>query len=218
MITIAIDGPSASGKTTTAKMAAQKLNILHLNTGALYRAFALYLIENNINIYDENEVNKVIDKVNIKVDFKNNEQITILNGVDVSSKLYSSQISHATSVSSAYKEVRKKMLSIQRETAKNHSLIMEGRDITSVVLPNAKYKFFLSASDEIRAQRRLKDLLNAGETITFEEVLKDLKERDLRDSTRENNPLVLVDDAILINTDHHSIDEVVDIICSYVKE
>ena len=218
MITIAIDGPSASGKTSTAKRLAKKFNLLHLNTGALYRAIAVYLFENNINSYDEKEVEKALPNIEISVDFVNGEQLTKVNGVDVSSKLYTTEMGKLSSVTSAYGAVRQKMLHIQRDIATKHPVVMEGRDITSVVLPNAKYKFFLSASNEIRAKRRLANLLEIGENITQEQVLKDLKERDERDSSREHNPLVQVEDAILINTDHYTLDEVVAIISSYIKE
>lgn len=156
--------------------------------------------------------------INITVDFVNGEQLTILNGEDITKKLYSSEISKLASTSSSLKFVRAKMLHLQRDIAKKHSVIMEGRDITSHVLPKAKYKFFLSASPEERAKRRLQNLLDAGETITYEEVLKDINERDNRDTTRKNNPLKLVKDAVLINNDHHSINEVVDIIIAQVKE
>lgn len=218
MITIAIDGPSASGKTSTAKRISKKLNILHLNTGALYRAIAVYLFENNIDAANEKAVKKVINKIKVTVKFENGEQKTFVNGSDVSSKLYTTEIGKMSSISSAYMLIRKKMLHLQRDIAKHHSVVMEGRDITSVVLPKAKYKFFLSATNEVRAKRRLKNLLEVGETISYEQVLEDLKERDERDSSRENNPLVLVKDAVLINTDDYSLDEVVDIICSNIKE
>jgi len=218
MITIAIDGPSASGKTSTAKKISTKLNILHLNTGALYRAIGLYLHENKIDATNPKAVKKVLPKINVAVEFTDGAQKTILNGVDVSDKLYTSEMGKLSSISSVYPFVRKKMLHLQRHIAKKHSVVMEGRDITSVILPKAKYKFFLSASDEVRAKRRLANLLEIGETVTLEDVLKDIKERDERDSSRENNPLILVKDAVLIDTDKLSLDEVVETILSYVKE
>lgn len=218
MITIGIDGPSAAGKSATAKAISKRLNILHLNTGALYRAIAVYLLDNNVDISNEKAVNKVLPKISITVDFVKGEQRTVLNGTDITDRLYSSEASKAASISSSYKNIRKKMKSLQQNIAKQHSVIMEGRDITSVVLPNAKYKFFLTASPETRAKRRLQNLLDAGEKIEYEQVLQDILERDDRDSNRENNPLVLVDDAILIETDSYTLDEVVDLICSYIKE
>lgn len=218
MITIAIDGPSGSGKSTTAKLVSEKLGILHLNTGALYRAVAVYLHENNIDVNDVKAIKKALKFINITVNFVNGEQLTILNGEDVTSKLYSSEISKLASTSSSLKSVRSKMLNLQRNIAKEHSVIMEGRDITSHVLPKAKYKFFLSASPDERAKRRLQNLLDAGEKISYEEVLKDINERDKRDTTRKINPLKLVEDATLINNDNYTIDEVVEIIISHIKE
>ena len=218
MITIAIDGPSAAGKTGTAKRLSQKLNILHLNTGALYRAIAYYLYEHNIDAENEEAVNAVLSKIEINVKFKDGSQNTYVNGMDVSDKLYTSEMGHMSSVSSAYPKVREKMLHLQRQIAKEHSVVMEGRDITSVVLPNAKNKFFLTASVEVRAKRRLKNLQDLGENISYEQVLEDLKERDLRDSTRENNPLTLVDDAVLIETDNLTLNQVVDKILGMIKE
>lgn len=218
MLTIAIDGPSASGKTSTATELSKKLNILHLNTGALYRAIAYYLYENKIDAENEAQVEKVLHKIDISVKFENGSQKTFVNGADVSEKLYTSEMGHMSSVSSAYPKVREKMLHLQREIAQQHSVVMEGRDITSVVLPDAKNKFFLTASVEVRAKRRLQNLQDIGETITYEQVLQDLKERDVRDSTRANNPLKLVDDAVLIETDGMNLDQVVNKIISMLKE
>lgn len=218
MLSIAIDGPSGAGKSSVAKKLGKLLNVLHLNTGALYRAVAIYLYENKINPCSEEDVKKALNKINVKIDFINGEQYTYLNNEQVNNKLYSSDISDYASKSSALKCVRDKLLSIQQDIAKQHHVILEGRDTTTVVLPNATYKFFLTASAENRAKRRLLELEQKGEHITYEECLKDIIARDNRDSNREINPLRMADDAIYINSDNYTLEEVVAIMYSFIKE
>lgn len=218
MITIAIDGPSAAGKSATAKALSDKLGILHLNTGALYRAIGYYVYENNLDINDVKLVESHMPNIDITVSFENNVQKTILNGKDISEELYTSIMGNYASISSSYGFVREKMLHLQRDIASKQSVIVEGRDITSYVLPNANFKFFLTASAEERSKRRLQNLLDLGESITYEEVLADIKERDHRDTSRSNNPLVLVDDAVLVKTDEKDLDEVVEFIVSIIND
>lgn len=218
MITIAIDGPSASGKTSTAKKISQTLHILHLNTGALYRAIAYYLSTHHIDGNNRQAVEEALPDIQIEVQFKDGEQRTFVNGEDVSERLYNSTMSTLSSVTSAYPKVREKMLHLQRDIAEKHSVVMEGRDITSVVLPHAKYKFYLTASNQERARRRLKDMEKIGEKVTFEQVYQELLERDERDSTREANPLVIVKDAMVIDTDRLSLEQVVEQILQVIKE
>lgn len=218
MITIAVDGPSGSGKSTVTDIVAKKLNILHLNTGALYRAIGLYAIDNNLDPNDEKSIISNLDKINIKIKFVDGEQRVIMNDIDVTNRLYSLEVSNACSITSAYKFVRDKILDIQRDVAKEHSCIMEGRDITSHVLPNAKYKFYIDASPEIRAKRRMNDEKNTTKELNYDEVLSQIIERDRRDKERTLCPLVLVDDAVYINTDNLTIDEVVDKILNIVQK
>ena len=217
MITIAVDGPSGAGKSTVADIIANKLGILHFNTGAIYRAIGVYVIENGINARNEEQVNSVLDKIQVKIAFEKGEQRTILNGEDVTSKLYTMQVSDVASVTSTYKQVRDKILDIQRDGAKENSVIMEGRDITSHVLPDAEYKFYIDASPEVRADRRINDKKSDGGKLSYEEVLKEINERDRRDKTRTLCPLVIVEDAIYINTDNLTANEVADKIISYIK-
>ena len=217
MITIAVDGPSGAGKSTVADIIANKLGILHFNTGAIYRAIGVYVIENGINARNEEQVNSVLDKIQVKIAFEKGEQRTILNGEDVTSKLYTMQVSDVASVTSTYKQVRDKILDIQRDGAKENSVIMEGRDITSHVLPDAEYKFYIDASPEVRADRRINDEKSDGGKLSYEEVLKEINERDRRDKTRTLCPLVIVEDAIYINTDNLTANEVADKIISYIK-
>ena len=218
MINIAIDGPSAAGKGVVSERLAKLLNIYHLDTGAIYRAIGLYMYENNIDASSDEEVSKVLDDINIEIEFINREQYTYLNGECVNGKLRTSIISDYSSRSSALLCVRDKVKHLQQNFAKNNNVIMEGRDITTEILPNAKYKFFLTASPETRALRRLKDLEAKGEKITFAQVLKDINERDYRDSHREFGKLQLAKDAVYINTDNYTIDEVVAIIYSKIDE
>lgn len=218
MITIGIDGPSGAGKSVTAKNLSEKLNILHLNTGALYRAIAVYLDENNIPADNEQEVEKVLNNINVSINFSDGKQHTLLNGEDVSHKLYNSVIGQKSSQCSAIKHVREKMLDIQRDIAKNNSVIMEGRDITTHVLPTAKFKFFLTASLEVRAERRFKDLVKDEPTLTYEQVLSDLKERDVRDTTRSLSPLKVAEDAIYINSDNLTQEQVIEYMYNIVTK
>ncbi len=209
MLSIAIDGPSGVGKTSTAALVAKELNILHLNTGALYRAIALYFHENNLDANDEKLVSKNLKNIKVDVEFKDGEQKTILNNEIVNDKIYNSTISSLSSIASAYKSVRKKILGLQRDIAKKHHVIMEGRDIASKVLPHATFKFFLTASPQVRAARRYNDLIKAGEVIDFNQVYNDILVRDKRDMGRKNSPLKQVKDAILLNNDSFTIEEVV---------
>ena len=218
MITIAIDGPSAAGKGVVSEKISKLLNIHHLDTGAIYRAIGLYCYENNVDAHDEEQVKKILDKIEIKIEFINGEQYTYLNGECINGKIRSSIVSDYASRSSALLCVREKVKDLQQDFAKHHSVVMEGRDITTEILPNAKYKFYLTASPEVRALRRLKDLEAKGEKITFDQVLKDINERDYRDTHREFGRLQLAKDAVYINTDEFSVDEVVAIIYSKINE
>lgn len=208
-LVIAIDGPAGSGKSTVAKELAKKYNILHLNTGSIYRAFSLYCLENNIDIFDQNAVEQAVKKVDLQIKFENKEQVDILNGKVITPFLRQEKISNASSVVSQYAKVRHKAVELQRQIASKMSVIVEGRDITSVVLPNANFKFFITASPQIRAKRRYDENLQKGISCDYETILQDIKERDLRDQTRKNSPLVIVKDAIVIDTSNLDINAVI---------
>lgn len=201
VITIAIDGTSGVGKSTVADIISKKLNILHLNSGALYRAVGLYALDNNIDPSDKQKIEADVSKIDIDVKYIDGVQRTYLCGEDVTDKLFSSTMSKYSSIVSQYPLVREHITSIQRKIAKKNSIIIEGRDITSVVLPDANFKFFLSASPEVRARRRLLDLETKGEKVNFDEVLSAIIERDRLDCERKISPLVKVPDAIEINTE-----------------
>jgi cytidylate kinase len=215
---IAIDGPAGSGKSTISKIIAKKFNILYLDTGAMYRAFALACVKANIDTSDEKGVEKVLSSTNLSVEYKDGTQVTILNGEDVSGEIRSPQISMLASKVSAYGCVRERLVSLQREIANKCSCVLDGRDIGTNVLPNAEFKFFLTASPEVRAERRLKENELKGINQPFDEVLADIKKRDLQDATRKIAPLKRADDAKEIDTSNLSIDEVVAIISNKVQE
>jgi len=227
MYAIAIDGPSSSGKSSMASKVAKRLGILHLNTGRMYRALGLYAHSNGLLgklntdstvVVVKEEVDNIINNAKIDIKFIDGEQHTFLNGEDVSDKLNSTVVSDYSSRVSVIPEIRDYVVLIQREIATKTNLVMEGRDITSHVLPNAKYKFFINAPVEVRAERRLKELTEKGFNYTYEEILEDLKQRDYRDINRTYCPLIKVDDAIELDTSNNTLDEMVDIMLSYIKE
>lgn len=205
---IAIDGPAGSGKSTVAKRLAERLNIEYIDTGAMYRAITLKLknVENK-------DYKKVLDKTNI--DFKNNK--IFLDGVDVSNFIRDPEISKLTSDISKLPEVREKLVIIQRNIAKNKSVVMEGRDISTVVLPEADYKFYLSAGEEIRAKRRTLQLLERGLPADYEKILKEIKDRDKNDINRKNSPLKVAENAVIIDSSKLNIDDTVSLMLSYIR-
>lgn len=207
---IAIDGPAGAGKSTIAKAISKKLNFIYIDTGAMYRAVGLYYLNNNIDILKEDEVNSLLSNINITLTYENGVQQIILNGENVSSLIRTEEVSHAASVVSTYKLVREKMVAMQKELALVNNVVMDGRDIGTVVLPNANVKVYLTATSEERARRRHKELIEKGIEITFLEVLEDIKVRDSRDMNRENSPLKQADDAVLIDSSNMSIDEVIE--------
>lgn len=218
MYAIAIDGPSASGKGVVSDRLSQKLGILHLNSGALYRAVGYFAIKNNIPIDDGDAILSQIRSHTISVKFENGMQITMLDNVDVNDKLYTADVTRASAHVSKHIGLREFVLDTQLDIAKHHSLVIEGRDIASVVLPNAKYKFYLDATLEERAKRRYADFVKRGEPLTFDDVKKRLAERDHIDKTRSVSPLVRVEEAVYIDTTNMTIDQVVDEILSHIKE
>ena len=207
---IAIDGPSSAGKSTVAKILAKELGYVYIDTGAMYRTVALYLLKHKIDYTNENEVKNVIDDISIQLKNEDGSILIFLNGNDVSSEIRTQEVGEAASVSSTFQCVREKLVMLQKQIANETSCVMDGRDIASNVLPNANLKIYLTASLECRAKRRLKDELDKGIDTNFERVKTELAERDHRDMNRALNPLIKVDDAILVDTSDMSIDEVVD--------
>ena len=215
---IAIDGPAGAGKSTVAKHLANKLNYLYVDTGALYRAIGLYMIKNNISYTDELATAENLKNINLELKYIDNVQHVFLNFDDVTSQIRSSEVSLAASSVSAFKSVRNFLINLQRNIAKNNNVIMDGRDIATVVLPNADIKIFLTASAKIRAIRRYKELSTINPNETFDEVYKDMVTRDSNDSSRDVAPLKQAEDAVLIDSSNMSFDETVDYIHNIVKE
>ena len=193
------------------------MGVIHFDTGAIYRLIAVYVRDNHIDPNNQSDVENALK--NIKVDLKHNdgEQITILNGVDVSTTIRDNDISDMCSIISPYPKCREFVLNIQRESARKYDLVMEGRDITSHVLPDAPFRFFLTASIDVRAARRYNDLIKKGENVTLEQVKADLIERDRRDTQREVSPLILTEGTIYIDNSDMTIDEEVDLMYRTIK-
>jgi len=212
---IAIDGPSASGKSTTAKGVAEKLGITHLDTGAMYRTVTWGLKKAAIHPSDDEKVRGFLKNLEIYFDASNH---IWLNGEDVSVEIRTGDISSRVSAVSAIPEVREKMVKIQRQIAGKKDCVLEGRDIGTVVFPDAEYKFFLVADPEIRAKRRLLDLERIGETSTLAELMDDIERRDAVDSSREHSPLLQAEDAIPIDTSHLTINEQINKIVNLINQ
>lgn len=217
VIKIALDGPSGSGKSTIAKKISSSLDILYLDTGAMYRATALKALKLGIDTFDEEKVKSFISDINLKIKYVDGSQQTFLDDENVSDKIREPQVSMAASNISSLKCVRLKMVEMQREIAKHTSCVLDGRDIGSYVLPDADYKFFITASVDVRTERRFKELAQKGHNVDFEELRKEIIQRDYNDAHRDFAPLVQADDAILIDTSDMSIEEVQNKILSYIK-
>lgn len=199
MISIAIDGPSGAGKSTLSDELSKILGYIHLDTGAIYRTVALFYIKKGIPVSDTEAVIKMIPELDIKIEYIDSKQHMILCGEDVTGFIRTSEVSAGASTVSAIPEIRKYLLELQRDYARNNNVIMDGRDIGTVVLPDATVKFFMSASDLARAERRCAELREKGETVTVEEVLAAQTTRDKNDSSRKTAPLVAADDAIMLD-------------------
>ena len=211
---IAFDGPAGSGKSTIAKIISKKLCITYLDTGAMYRAVTLYFLENGVDFNDEEQVKINLDKINLE--FKNDD--LYLNNKDVSVQIREKNINDNVSFVSAIKIVREKMVDLQRKMSGQQSVILDGRDIGTVVFPNADYKFYITASVDVRARRRYEEEMKKGKSdISLDEVKKSIQNRDLIDSTREVTPLRKADDAIEIDTSNMTIEQVLERIISYIK-
>jgi cytidylate kinase len=200
---IAIDGPSAAGKSTLAKLLAKDLGIDYIDTGAMYRAIALKIVREGIDAEDEEALEKLLSETDIDLDGTK----VFLDGEDVSDKIRTNDISMQASRYSSIPAVRQKLVALQRQMGERKSVVMDGRDIGSNVFPNADYKFFVTASPEVRAERRRIELSEKGEDVPFEDLLADIKKRDWDDSHRELNPLIQTEDAIVIVTDNIGIEE-----------
>ena len=215
---IAIDGPSSTGKSTVSKIVAKNLSFMYIDTGSMYRALSLYFINNNLDYNDEDVVNDNLSNIDVKIKFSLNGQKVFLNNSDVTHLIRTEEISKVSSIISTYKNVREKMVMLQKRMSKTNNVIMDGRDIGSVVMPYADLKIYLDADKNIRIERRYKEYKEKGVDISFEQVKKQLEERDKRDKERENSPLVKCKDASVIDTTNLTIDETVKEIIKLYEE
>ncbi|MDD2651258.1 MAG: (d)CMP kinase [Candidatus Cloacimonadales bacterium] len=217
-LVIAIDGPAASGKSTTAKRLAEALNFMYIDTGAMYRACALKALEDKVDLSNLDAVEEMLDGIHISFKVIDNESRIFLNGYDISEQIRSSSISQKASDIATIANVRHRMVYLQRKMAECHSVVMDGRDIGSFVFPNADFKFFMVATLETRAKRRQLEMQEKGMEVDFETLKNELAWRDANDANREIAPLVKTDDAIEVNTTNMSVDEQVKYIFEKVRE
>lgn len=214
---IALDGPSGAGKSTVAKALAKRLDIIYLDTGAMYRSLAYVAVKQGIDVNDDAAVKPMLDNLDMKIITGDSQQI-IVNGENVTPFIREHYVSKAASDISALPAVRIKLVELQREIAKNDCVVLDGRDIGTYVLPDAKYKFFITATPEVRAKRRFEELKSKGDAPSYEKVLEDIKVRDYNDSHRAFAPLKQADDAVLVDTTNMSIDEVIDFVLNKMEK
>ena len=217
---IAIDGPSGVGKSTIAKQLAADLGFVYIDTGAMFRGLAVFFLDRGLDIDDEKAICDAVNDAQVTIKYEDALQHVYVNGTDVTSRLRTEDVSRAASVTSQYQPVRTKLLELQREMARTQDVIMDGRDIGTVVLPQAQLKVFMTARPEIQAQRRYDQLKEQGKLgdATFESILNDIKERDYRDSHRANAPLKKADDAVEVDTSNLDIPAVMNRMKELVRE
>ena len=218
ILRIAIDGPSGAGKSTIAKIVAEKMGIDYIDTGAMYRAIGLKMVSEGVSREDTDEAATARQEVLDRTDIDFDKGVITLDGEDVGGKIRTPEISIAASDYSKFPEVRSKLVAIQREIGHRKSVVMDGRDIGTNVFTDAQYKFFLTATPEERANRRVKELLEKGEDVSYEATLEDIKKRDYNDTHRKLNPLAKADDAIEVDTTNMTIDEVAAAILDRIEQ
>lgn len=218
IINVALDGPSGAGKSTIAKAVAKKLEYVYVDTGALYRAIAYYVISGGVDTADDDAVIACLDKINVALEYVDGAQHVMLGGEDVSDKIRTPEISMGASRVSAIPKVREFLFDLQQDIAKHNNIIMDGRDIGTVVLPNAQVKIFLTATAEERANRRFKELQEKGDPSTYEQVLEDIKQRDYNDTHRDVAPLKKADDAVEVDSTSMTLDEVIEAIVKIIQD
>ena len=211
---IAIDGPAGAGKSTVAQKVAKELSFVYVDTGAMYRAMALYLLRKGVNREKPDEIGEASQNAEISIEYQNGEQIVLLDGENVNAHLRTEEVSAMASVSSAVPRVREKLLDLQRKLARTMSVVMDGRDIGTTILPDADVKIYLTASSLTRARRRYLEYQEKGEACDLAEIQKTIEERDQRDMTREISPLCQAEDAVLVDSSELTIDETVEKILS----
>lgn len=215
---IAIDGPAGAGKSTIAKAVAAKLGFIYVDTGAMYRAMALYFLQKGIEPSDEAAVQAACGQADITIRYEEGAQQVILNGENVSGLIRTEEVGNMASATSVYLPVRKKLVELQQQLARSADVIMDGRDIGTCVLPDAQAKIYLTASTAVRAGRRFRELQTKGLECNLKDIEKDIEERDYRDMHREHSPLMQAEDAVYLDTSHMGIDQVIDRIIAIARE
>lgn len=215
---VAIDGPASSGKSTISKLIAKENHFVYLDTGAMYRVVTLAVLKNQISLDDHRAIEKLVQTIEIGFSMQDGKQSVFMNGEDVTDEIRSVEVTRNVSAVSALKEVRTRLVHLQREIAENHSIIMDGRDIGTVVLPQAEIKIFLVASVEERAKRRFIENQEKGIEMSYEELVEDIRRRDHIDSTRKESPLKKAEDAIEIDTTTMTIDDVVKTVTALIQK
>lgn len=214
---IAIDGPAGAGKSTIAKRVAKNLGYVYVDTGAMYRAMALFFIRKGVSADDSDKIGTMCNDADITIEYRDGEQVVVLDGENVNAFLRTEEVGNMASVTSANANVRKKLVELQQALAAKTNVVMDGRDIGTVVLPNAEVKVYLTASSAVRAERRYKELVAKGETPDIKKIEADIIERDERDMNRENSPLKQAEDATFLDSSYMTIDEVVKTIMDMTK-
>lgn len=217
-INIAIDGPAGAGKSTIAKQLAKELSYIYVDTGAMYRAMALYFLRKEIDPQDEEAISRLCEEVEVSIAYENGEQQVLLNGENVTGMIRNEKVGNMASATSVYAKVRSKLVELQQKLAADKDVIMDGRDIGTCVLPNAQVKIYLTASVETRAERRYEELTAKGIACDLHEIAEDIKDRDYRDMHRDISPLKQARDAVLVDSSHLNIEEVVARIREICKE
>ena len=216
-INVAIDGPAGAGKSTIAKLIAKKMGYIYVDTGAMYRAMALYFIRNGIKAEDTQKVSEKCKDADISIAYRDGEQVVLLDDENVNGLIRTEEVGNMASATSANKNVRQKLVELQKKLAANADVVMDGRDIGTVVLPNADVKIYLTASSSVRAKRRYDELIAKGEKADLATIEADIIERDNRDMTREISPLKQADDAVLVDSSYMTIDEVVQTVVDLIE-
>ena len=215
---VAIDGPASSGKSTISKLIAKENHFVYLDTGAMYRVVTLAVLRNNISLDDYEAIEKLVQTIEIGFSMQDGKQSVFMNGEDVTDEIRSVEVTRNVSAVSALKEVRARLVHLQQEIAENHSIIMDGRDIGTVVLPQAEIKIFLVASVEERARRRFIENQEKGIEMSYEELVEDIRRRDYIDSTRKESPLRKAEDAIEVDTTKMTIEDVVKVVTALIQK
>lgn len=214
---VAIDGPAGAGKSTVAKAVAAKKEFIYVDTGAMYRAMALYFLRKGIDSADEAAVRAATNDVEITISYENGIQQVILNGENVSGLIRTEEVGNMASATSGYLPVREKLVELQKALARKTDVVMDGRDIGTCVLPDADVKIYLTASSLVRARRRYKELIEKGESCSLEEIEQDIIDRDYRDMNREHSPLVRAKDAVFVDSSDMTLNQVVEVIDTLIE-